>query len=805
LTRKARRKKLQQRALVSAFVAGAALAPRPAHGRELIELLRHSDTLQTVGRAAAAQRFDIPPGPLSSVLAALARQTGDAITLSDAAAGIISSPGVSGFFSVDRALEQALGGTSLSFRRTGLRALIVEFRVNTESVDVTGRAPVTVASPKFTAPLRDTPQSIDVVPSEVIADQGATTLRDAVRNVAGISLAAGEGGAQGDNLTIRGFTARNDIFIDGMRDFGSYYRDPFNQQQVQVLKGPSSVAFGRGTTGGVLNQATKAPERQSFVNGSANFGTDDTKRVTLDVNEPVPALGEGAAFRLNVMGTDAGVAGRDVAHNQRYGIAPSLAIGIGSPTRATFSVFHQAEDDVPDYGIPWRFNEPAPVARDAYYGFADTNFLKTRADIAGAKIEHQLSANVSATNQLRYANYGRHAQITEARLAAGVTASTPLESIKVDRNQITVDSTETFLQNQFDVTSHFATGAVRHTLVTGVELSRETSDPIRTTFAGVPNTSLLSPNPVQAFAGTPTISSRVDASAVSVGAYALDTVNLGEHLDLMAGARWDRFDADVRQSVGAATAFARVDSQPSWRGAIVYKPAASGSVYFDYGTSFNPSAESLSLTAATVSLPPESNRTAEVGTKWELSSGRLSLRAAVFQTQKLNAREPDPNNSLLNVLSGTQRVNGFELESSGRIADRWRLMASYALLDSALVKSTAFPAAVGSQLANVPRNSLSVWSSVALAWRLEVGGGGQYIGMRTASSTAPLDPTTGLLKALPGYWVANAMAKRALGTRVDVQLNVMNLTNEYYFDQLHPGHIVPGPGRAALVGLNFKY
>jgi len=274
---------------------------------------------------------------------------------------------------------------------------------------------------------------------------------------------------------------------------------------------------------------------------------------------------------------------------------------------------------------------------------------------------------------------------------------------------------------------------------------------------------------------------------------------------VMGGARFDRFDADVRQSAGTATAFTRVDQQPSWRAAVVFKPAASGSVYFDYGTSFNPSAESLSLTAATVSLPPESNRTTEIGTKWDLSSGRLSLRAAVFQTEKLNAREPDPNNSLLNVLSGTQRVNGFEVETNGRVMDRWRLMASYALLDSELIKSTAFPAAVGSQLANVPKHSASVWNTFALPWHFEIGGGGQYIGSRTASTTAPLDATTGLVKALPGYWVANAMVKRALGARMDLQLNILNLTNAYYFDQLHPGHIVPGPGRSVMMGLNFKY
>ena len=473
MTRKARRKHLHQRALVGAFVASATLAPPAAHARELADLLRHSDALQAASRSTTAQRFDIPPGQLSSVVAALQRETGETIALPDAAAGLIYSPGVIGLFSVDAALEQALTGTSLSFRRTGRRALVVEFRVDPQAVTVTGRQPVPIASPKFTEPLHATPQSI-VVPSEVIGDQGATTLRDAVRNVAGLSLAAGEGGAQGDNLTIRGFSARNDIFIDGMRDVGSYYRDPFNQEQVQVLKGPSSVAFGRGTTGGVLNQATKTPTRESFVHGAATLGTDDTKRITLDVNQPIAALGDTAAVRVNVMATDAGVAGRDVAHNRRYGIAPSLAVGLGAQTRAAFTLFHQAENDVPDYGIPWRFDQPAPVARGSYYGFADTNVLETRADIAGAKIEHQFRSNATATNQVRYANYRRHAQITEAKLPAGVSVGTPLAALTVDRNQIAVDSTETFLQNQLDVTTRLATGPLRHTLVVGVELSRET-------------------------------------------------------------------------------------------------------------------------------------------------------------------------------------------------------------------------------------------------------------------------------------------------------------------------------------------
>jgi catecholate siderophore receptor len=505
------------------------------------------------------------------------------------------------------------------------------------------------------------------------------------------------------------------------------------------------------------------------------------------------------------MATKANVAERDVAENKRYGIAPSLSLGMGGATTANFSYLHQQENDIPDYGIPWLFNQPAPVSRSNYYGFANTNFLDTRADIGNVKVEHRFSDNVTATEQLRYSNYGRGVQVTEARVPAATTPSTPIDTINVDRNQITVDSTETYLTNQFDVTTRFNTGEVHHALVGGLELSRETSQPIRTTFTGVPNTSLVTPNPYSAFAGTGTVSANTDAHAISSGVYVLDTVSLGEQWDVLAGARFDRFDAHVSQSVGVPTAYTRVDQQPSWRGALAYKPKAIGSVYFDYGTSFNPSAEALSLTAATVGLPPESNRTLEVGTKWDFASGRMSTRAALFQTTKLNAREPDPNNSLLQVLSGTQRVKGVEGDMNGKLTDRWSLMASYAFMSSELVSSVAYPAAVGSQLANVPRNSASVWTTYRLPWQMMVGGGGQYVGLRTASTTVPNDPTTGLLKALPGYWVANAMASRSFGARFDVQLNVTNLTNAFYFDQLHPGHIIPGPGRTALLGLSFKY
>jgi catecholate siderophore receptor len=806
---------------MGALVASTTFGGRDLHARELATLLRASDDrrLQMATAAPMAyrsdpakaaahdqpvRRFDIPGGTLDTVIAAFTRVTGVSVRLpAISGAGSIYSPGVSGTFTVEQALQELLIGTFLGVRMTAPDRAELEFRAATEAVEVTAAAPIAV-SPKYSAPLVDTPQSIDVIPARILAEQGVTTLRDAVRNVAGISLAAGEGGSQGDNLTIRGFSARNDIFIDGMRDFGSYYRDPFNQDAVQVLKGPSSVTFGRGSTGGVVNQASKTPHLTPALAGTVSLGTDDTRRVTLDVDRPVPALGDGAAVRLNIMAHDAHVAGRDQAENRRFGLAPSLSLGLGTPTRVTLSYFHQSGDDTPDYGIPWLFDGPAPVDRSAYYGFKAGNFLRTDADIASARVEHDFGGAVSVTNQVRVASYSRAAQITEAKIAGAVTPATPLDSLIVARNQIAVSSVESLLQNQLDATVRFRTGAVAHTLVTGIELGRETSDPTRPAFTGVPTTSLLHPDEGQPFSGTSSIASSVRASAVSAGAYALDTVSFGSRLDVIGGARWDRFDAAYAQSVAPATAFARADAMPSWRGAVVYKPAPAASVYADYGTSFNPSAEALSLGASTANTPPESNRTYEVGAKWELPR-RLSVRGAMFRTDKTNAREPDPNNPLQNVLSGEQRVNGVEVEADGHITRRWQILSSYAFMDATLVKSAAFPDAVGAELANVPRHAFNAWSTFDLPWRLQAGGGVRYVGRRTASTTVPLDPSTGLVKALPGYWTASAMAKRPLTHSLDLQLNIENLTDAYYFDQLHPGHIVPGAGRSALLGLAFKF
>jgi len=418
-----------------------------------------------------------------------------------------------------------------------------------------------------------------------------------------------------------------------------------------------------------------------------------------------------------------------------------------------------------------------------------------------------------------------------------ITPTTPLDQVSVNRNQIAVYSNESFLWDQLDATIHATTFGIKHVAVIGAEGGRETSDPRRPTFnyvnaAGqtintVPTANLLRPDEDQSFAGTAAPSSNVHATSTSYGIYLLETMQLGQHWELTGGARFDRFNTDeksisyptpkqagadgpVIQGAPIITYPSRLDRKPSWRGAVVYKPRENGSIYFDYGTSWNPSAETLSLTVGpagtgTANLAPEFNRSYEAGTKWDFNQSRLSLRADLFRTTKDNAREASPTNSLLYVLAGTQRVDGAELAVTGRINSQWRVLSSYTYMHSEVVDSQYYPQSVGYKLANVPDNLFNLWTTYQPTSRWVMGLGGNFVDSRTASSTAPLDPTTGLIKQVPSYWLFNAMGSYSLGEHVSLQANVFNLANRNYIDEIHPAHIVPGAGTSGLFGLNFKF
>jgi catecholate siderophore receptor len=660
---------------------------------------------------------------------------------------------------------------------------------------------------KLTEPLIDTPQSITELPRKLLNDQGVTTMREALRNVPGISIAAGEGGQQGDNLSIRGFNAQNDFYLDDVRDFGSYFRDPFNLEAIEVLKGPASVLFGRGSSGGAINQVSKQPQLAPITAGTFSFGTDGTARMTADVNRPIQGL-DGAALRLNVMIDRNNVAGRDDAAYRRFGFAPELAFGLGTDTRLVLDYYHLQEYDTPDYGIPWINGRPASVPRNNFYGYPDSDYFRTNVNIGTVKIEHDFNEHVTINDQIRYASYDRSLRVTEPLILGFgpgqdiVSPGTPLSSVLVSRHVISLSSQETILDNQTNATIRFATGPVTHALVSGIEVARQTSDPTRYTYPST-LTPLLTPGvSIPAFTLAPTISSIAGNTINNYAIYAVDTMSFGPHWDIIAGWRWDRYDSTFHQIVVPKSFVSRNDDLPTYHGAVVYKPNTNGSIYFDYGTSFDPSAESLSLTAATATVAPEKTTIYEAGTKWNVLNQRLTLTGALYQMQMANVRETDPNNPLADILAGNYRVRGMEVSATGQLTDRWSIFGGYSYNDATVVSSPN-PKEVGHAPPNAPRHTLAVWTEYQLPWRhIELGGGINYVSARTASST----PVTGtnVIEQAPGYWTMQLMAKYLITPTLSLQVNVTNVTDTYFYDGLHPGHIIVGPARAALFTLSTK-
>lgn len=746
-------------------------------------------------------RFDIPPGLLGPALVTFRSITGYAVTLAEEGISTLPTPGVSGLHTPEQALEALLSGTGVGFRVTAPGNVLLEVRLASETIDVTAEAPAEPISPKYTRPLREVPQTITVVPQSVIAEQSATTLRDVLRNVSGISIQAGEGGVPaGDNLSIRGFSARTDIFVDGVRDFGGYSRDTFNVEQVEVVKGPASSYAGRGSTGGSVNLATKAPHAGTEHHATIGAGSAAFRRGTVDLNQPIEseALG-GAAVRLNAMWSDGDTPGRDTVEGTRWGAAPTLTLGLESATRVTLGYMHLDQDNVPDYGVPWvpannvplaEFaNQPAPVDFSNFYGLRDRDYENIVTGMATATVEHDVSSTLRVRNLFRYGQTDRDSVITAPRFAS--TESTDIRRTDWKPR----DQTDEVVANQTDLTAAFRTGGLTHSLVTGLELSREQEENFTRIETGpeTPVTDLFDPNPFDPYNGAIVRNGEfASATARTTAVYAFDTVAVSEQVDLSGGLRWDHFDVDYRNADGEP--FQRTDREVSWRAGAVYKPHPTGSVYAGYGTSFNPSAEGLSLATRGGSLEgvePEKSRSVEVGTKWDLFGGRFAVSAAAFRTEKTNARTSglNPSDPPI-VLDGEQRVHGFEVALSGPITASWSAFGGYTYMQSRITESNESDE-IGRAFGNTPEHSLNLWTTYALPWNVEIGGGTQYVGDRFNSSSGA--------RTAPGYWLVDAMAAYRVSDQLTLRLNIYNLADEQYIDRVGGGHFIPGPGRSAAL------
>lgn len=782
--------------IVAVGAMGALIAYCPANSHNVV---LGKARLEDKSVATEQQRlilFDIPADSLEAVITKFQKIADFQVVIPNDAMRSIASSGVRGNYSAEQALREILRGTGISYRFTDKRTAILEIHADAGSVEVRDDTQPILASPKYTQPLLDTPQTITVISKEVMEEQGATTLRDVLRNVPGLTITAGEGGnPAGDNLTLRGFSARNDIFVDGVRDISPQARDPYNLEQVDVVKGPGSAYTGRGSTGGSINLINKIPGLRRAFAGTLDFGTDATRRATADINLPI---GDTIGFRLNMLAHHSGVAGRDVVKFDRWGVAPSLTLGLGKPTRFTISYYKLKQDNISDYGIPWvpatnnvlvEFRDrPAPVPRDTFYGFRDRDFEKLDSDLVTLKFERDFNDHLSLRNQLRYANSSRDSMATPPRFANN-------NSTVINREMRSWITEDKVWDNQTDFIAHFSTGSVEHALVTGANFTRENNTRVTRT-AGNSQTTLLNPNPDDIFTGPITISPIVgDVTANSQAFYVFDTATLGSKWEINGGLRWDRFDADGISTTG--TPVSRVDRMLSVRAGAVFKPLPQGAIYASYGTALNPSLEGLSYNTANTVIDPERTYTLEGGSKWDFFDRRVLLTGAVFRVEKLNARTPgilpgDPPQ----VLEGKQRVDGVELSLEGSVTKEWRVLAGYTFLDSMTVESNT-PAEVGKELVNTPRNSFNLWTTYSLPSGLHFGGGAHLVGRRFGNTINT--------RVVDAYWTFDVMASYPLTEHIDLKLNLYNLADKLYFDRIGGGHLVPGPGRSAMVSTSFRF
>ncbi len=725
------------------------------------------------------------------------------------------------------------------------------------------------ASGKFPEPMLNTPRTITVLSKEVLADKSATLLKDVARTTAGVTLGTGEGGnAFGDRFFIRGFDARNDVFIDGVRDFGVSLRENFFTEQVEILRGPGSSFAGRGTTGGAINIVTKqASTDRSFYNMDTTFGTDQTKRVVLDVNQVIsPTL----AIRAGGLFQDADVAGRNYITDDRGGGFIAMTWKPVDAIKVQANYIHTDLHGIPDLGVPYyrpastalpgppvryisTVGGPFPefgVNRKNFYGFVNRDFQSYRQDIGTLNFEVQVTPDILVTNKTR-AQHSISDFLGTAPEAPQVTAANPANWTLSANPQSRYQPTDV-VANQTEATYKFGTGPWHHTALAGVELSNErssidkyaglSSEALPGGFNGggsISGVNIFNPQYTNlpfgaepALTGFPT---RINISTKSV--YLLDTANYNDFIILNGGIRYDDYGINTSgygTVNGRANTFGAqsLDSGlTNYNLGAVVKPLPNVSVYAAYATSSNPVGSEFDGTAAQYGglapvlngnsnqiFGPEKNRAAEIGTKWELFDRHLLVSAALFETWKDNAREsqnitvPGIAGNVSQISAGAAyNIRGIDIEAAGKITDKWSLFGGVVLMQSEVTKSLIpspqpllYPTNVGLPLSNVAHQSFNVLSKYQVTDIWEVGGQATYRSEIYGGTFLAANQGT----TLPSYWRFDAFTEVNINPNWKVKLAVNNITNQLFYDALYQSatpFVFVGPGRAAYLTLSARY
>ena len=780
---------------------GATLARRPT-ASGTAERLR-----QPVVDSAATHRVEIAPQPLADALAALARQTGLRVTVDAPTLAAQRSAHVSGTYTAAQALRRLLEGTGLVARYTDAVSVVVCLPGATGVVDrsgaqalgrvvVTGEASRrrgyaavrTTTATRTDTPLRDTPQAVTVVSRDLIADQQMQSMGDVVRYVPGVTMGQGEG--HRDAPTIRGTSSTADFFVDGVRDDAQYFRDLYNVDRVEALKGSNAMIFGRGGGGGVLNRVGKeaqwTPSRTLTMAG----GSFDHRRAALDVGQ---GLSGRLAARLNGMYERSG-GFRDNTDLRRFGINPTVALAAGARTAVRAGYEYFGDDRTVDRGVPSFRGLPSGGDVRTYFGNPDSSYSDLRVHAGTLTVDHDAGSGIAVRNRTRYARYDKFYQnvFPGAVNAAGTQVSLAGYSNGTDR---------TNLFNQTDVTYATRTGAVSHTLLAGTEFGRQSTDNVRSTgyFGGGAATSVsvpfASPTNTSPVTFRPSATDADNEATNTVAAvYVQDQVELTRQLQAVLGVRFERFDLRFHNRRNADR-LRRADGMLSPRAGLVYKPVAQASLYGTYSVSFLPSSgdQFSSLTVTTQTLQPERFVNREVGAKWDLRPD-LALTTALFRLDRSNSAAPDPTDATRTVQTGATRTTGYEIGLTGQVSDFWQVAGGYGGQRAEIVRTTS-AAKAGATVALVPRQTLSLWNRV----RLPAGLGAGLGVVQQAKMFAAIDNTV----TLPGFTRVDGALYFGLGPLVRAQLNVENLFDARYYGTSHGNNnILPGAPRTLRLSLS---
>lgn len=695
------------------------------------------------------------------------------------------------------ALALAYSGGAMAQQRAEPTLQEVQIRSDREA-EPTYNPPTATSATKIEAPLRDIPQTVNVVPQSLLRDQAAQSMQDALKTVPGVGLSHGDG--QRDQVTIRGFSAIADQFVDGLRDDALYFRDLSNIEQIEVLKGPASVLYGRGSSGGLINRITKKPG-VNLSEVRVTLGSWNQRRGEFDLARAP----QESRFAFRITGAlERADSYRDQQFLDREALAASVLFKASAATSLLLQMDHLKDSRITDFGIPALNGRPVDVRPGAYYGATnarDVDVSTSKVDSIGLTLNHRINDSLALRNAFRYYTYSLDRNNT-------LTRSVNARDLTFTLNHGNVDRDEHGWFNQTELTQKTHLFGMKHQLLYGVEVGQQNKDlvnfssPVTDANGRIRDFALFNPELPRLPLSTSRAPSANNLGTFKTSAfYAQDLVELSTQWKALAGLRYDRFEQQTDERMPGRTDLTRTDTSWSPRVGLVYQPSAAWSYYASWSKSFQPSGEAFSLAANNAQIAPEKTTNQEVGVKWDLPDGKSALTASLFKLERTNIKSTDPVTNTL-VPLGVQRTNGVELTFAGEVAPTWQIWAGYAFLDGEMTTSPATDAGQpvqGKRPTLTPRHSANLWVTKALGHGFGLGGGLNYVGARFANP--------GNTVTLPGYTTVDAMAYYRLGAW-DVQLKLNNLFDRRYIVAGHgssPNLNLPGAPRSAQVVARYRF